>query len=394
MSAANRYLVVLLATAGVVLGAVLALNLALGTRGFGSPEITQAASEWQEKTKGVTYAPPVVSMRRFKILRLQDKLPGINAMMFGSSTVMGVTEAMFPAPLRTYNFTLTANPTNTLIAEAEFVLDHHGDRVKWMMLSLDWMIGMIYRSAPVEPVELTPEAALRAGAVAPAPLASRFADALALPKVSSLIKALRGIAGSPDPVAGFRGLFFDLGGPEYPCAEGGVARDFDVVNRGLCAGFRYDGSWTFGGEQRLSPARADTLARAAAAPSSKFSKFLCETGGEPNSAYLDRLTTLSRRLNGELLLYIPPLIPGMEDEMVKVPASKTCLARTRGVLDAWARKAGVTILDGGRSEAYGCVPGDFLDEHHAFPECHAKVFARYWSDRQAGRVKPGLYSPR
>jgi uncharacterized protein (DUF1778 family) len=307
---------------------------------------------------------------------------------------MGVTEAMFPAPLRTYNFTLTANPTNALIAEAEFVLDHHGDRVKWMMLSLDWMIGMIYRAAPVEPVELTPDAALRAGAVAPAPLASRLVDALALPKVTSLFKALRGIAVSPEPLAGFRGLFLDLGGPEYPCAEGGVARDFDVVNRGLCAGFRYDGSWTFGGEQRLMPARADMLARAAAAPSSKFSRFLCETGGEPNPAYLERLAVLSRRLEGQLLLYIPPLIPGMEEEMVKVAASKTCLARTKNVLDAWARKAGVTILDGGRSETYGCVPGDFLDEHHAFPECHTKVFARYWSDRQAGRVKPGLYSPR
>ena len=107
-----------------VLGAVLALNLALGTRGFGSPEITQAASEWQEKTKGVTYAPPVVSMRRFKILRLQDKLPGINAMMFGSSTVMGVTEAMFPAPLRTYNFTLTANETigASSVSIADFIV--------------------------------------------------------------------------------------------------------------------------------------------------------------------------------------------------------------------------------------------------------------------------------
>ena len=54
------------------------------------------------------------------------------------------------------------------------------------------------------------------------------------------------------------------------------------------------------------------------------------------------------------------------------------LFRSKAVLAAWARTADVAIIDAGRSEQYGCVATDFVDEHHALPACYAHVFARFW----------------
>jgi hypothetical protein len=138
------------------------------------------------------------------------------------------------------------------------------------------------------------------------------------------------------------------------------------------------------------------LARAAAAPSSKFARFLCATQGEPDRAVLQRLGALARQLaarGGEAVFVIPPLIPGMESEMTKEAASHACLSRTKTALNAWARENGVVVIDAAASEYFGCVAAEFLDENHAWPECHARVLARYWRDKAANRVMPGLYRP-
>jgi hypothetical protein len=391
-----RFLAVLLVLCGSVLAVILALNLLLGERALGSPEVTRMASEWQQRSKGVTYAPPTTHTRAFKILRLADRLPEINGVVLGSSTLMGITEGLFPPPLRVYNFSLTANPTAAITAEAEYLARRHGDRVRWMLIGLDWPIGMIYYDFKVPDFDLSRDNAGAHAAPRDVALHRRLADALSYPRVVNLAKALRHVATAADPVANFRGTFLDIAGPEYRCAEGVPARDFDVVNRGLCLGFRYDGSWTFGGEKRLTTQRSAVLARAAAAPSSKFSRFLCQSRGEPNREYLERLAAVAQRqagAGGRALFYLPPLIPGMERYMMEVPQSKACLDRTRDVLDGWARASGVTVIDAGQSERYGCLPAEFLDEHHAYPECHARVFERFRRDEAAGRVSSGIYRP-
>jgi hypothetical protein len=394
--ASARYLFTLLGLCGAVLALVAGLNLTLGERGLGSAEAVRLASAWQEASKGVTYSPPITQTRPFKAHRLADRLPGINGIVLGSSTMMGLPEWIFPAPLRVYNLSLTANPTATIAGEAAYIEQHHADRIHWMLVGLDWSIGMIYHPGPPAAVDLAPEATLAVFAAEAVPLHRKLADALALPKVVNLGKALRAVLGSSTPLTTFRHTFFELAGEEYRCPDGQVARDFDVVNRGLCAGFRYDGSWTFGGERRLSPQRAAVLARAAAAPSSKFSRFLCSARGEPNPAYLERLGEVAQRMTARgarMLVLLPPNVPGMELEMQKVAESAACLARTKAALAAWAVRHGVTVIDAGQSELYGCVAGEFLDEHHAYPECHAKIFARYFRDSTAGRPSPGLYRP-
>ena len=93
----RRYVAVLMATLGLALILVLVLNLVLGDRGLGNLQSTRAASLWQQATHGVTYAPPVGATGPFKVLRLADRLPDINAVVLGSSTLMGVTQDLLPA---------------------------------------------------------------------------------------------------------------------------------------------------------------------------------------------------------------------------------------------------------------------------------------------------------
>ena len=68
-----------------------------------------------------------------------------------------------------------------------------------------------------------------------------------------------------------------------------------------------------------------------------------------------------------------------------------CLNRTHDALDAWARKHGVAVIDAAPSERYGCLAGEFLDENHAWPECHARVMKHYALVRE--RHGSGLYRP-
>jgi hypothetical protein len=138
------------------------------------------------------------------------------------------------------------------------------------------------------------------------------------------------------------------------------------------------------------------LARAAAAPSSKFSRYLCETRGEPNAEILRRLGAFARKFienGGDAAFILPPLIPGMEHEMLKVAESRRCLTRTKAVLDAWGRQHGVTVIDAAASEYFGCKAEEFLDENHAWPECHARILSRYRDDKKNQRAGAGLYRP-
>ncbi len=396
MVASKSYLFVFIVIFAILLGLILTLNLLLGERGLGSVEAVRQASAWQQATQGVTFAPPLSQTRAFKAHRLADRVADINTVILGASSLMGVTQAMFPAPMRIYNFSLTANPTSAITAEAEYIERRHADRVRTLVIGLDWAISMIYRKEPVADMDLAPAATLAGYGAGSIPLYRKLTDALALPKVINLLKVLRAVAGAEHPLASFRRTFFDIAGAEYRCADGQLARDFDVQNRGICLGFRYDGSWTFAGDVHLSRARADVLARAAAVPSSKFFKYLCETQGAPNPEYLLRLGSLARRFvrgGGHVVFILPPLIPGMEQEMSKVSVANGCLTRTKTALDAWARTYGVTLIDAAASENFGCKPEEFLDENHAWPACHARVMNRYWADHARGAASAGLYRP-
>lgn len=393
--ASRRYLAVLLGLLAAVLAAVLALNLLLSERSLGGVRAIREASAWQNRTRGVTYVPPLTNTRPFKSLRLADRLPEINAMVLGASSVMGVSRQHFPDRLRIYNFSLTANPTAAIIGEAEYLERRQAQRVRWMLIGLDWSLGMIFLPWPVQEQDLAPEKALTA-AGAQIPFWSRVADALSYPKVAILGGLLVSTLRADSPVTDFRRTFLSGAGVEYRCPDGAPALDIDVFKPRTCRGFRYDGSFTFGGDRRLTPEAAAAIAYAAALPGSRFTVPLREARGEPNPLYLQRLGAFVNRYaeaQGRTVFILPPLVPGMERAILSGPATREPLLRTKSVLAEWARGHGVTVIDAGQSERFGCVAGEFVDENHAYPECFARILSRYWADLEAGRVPPGLYAP-
>ena len=396
MNSSARYLLVLLAVAGLLLGLILALNLLLGERGLGGPETMQSASAWQQQTRGVTYAPPITGSRRFKALRLAERLPEINAIVFGSSTAWGIGTDVLPEQYRLYNLASTGNPLPSIIGEIEYLQRRHAEGLKWMVVPLEWAIGGLYDRTPPPVVDFSPETVLAESRPSSVSWLRRIQDAWSYPKVVNLLQALRAIARGPEPLAAAQALFFGGAGLPYACADGTPALDFDVINRGVCAGFRYDGSWSFGGEKRLTDAQAAALSRAAAAHSSKFSRALCSTGGQPNEQYLQHLAEAVRRIKksgGDMLFILPPLVPGLEQAMTANSENRACLMRTREVLQVWAQQTGVTVVDAGSSERYGCTAAEFLDEHHAYPECYRRVMGFYFQAKREGRTSRGLLQP-
>ncbi|HEY6824959.1 MAG TPA: hypothetical protein VI195_10995, partial [Steroidobacteraceae bacterium] len=181
-------------------------------------------------------------------------------------------------------------------------------------------------------------------------------------------------------------IFLEPAGPEYRCPDGTPARDFDVVFRGMCNGFRYDGSATFADQKRLDAARAQALLATAASGSEQYAAALRRGQGEPNLALLAHLARLAHRLEGQggtLVVMLPPLLPGMEEALARAPHSGPALRATKEVIEGWSTREHVVLLDAGRSERYGCIGTEFIDRHHALPECYRKVFSRFFANRAA-----------
>ena len=319
----RRYVLIFAAACAAILLPVLLLNFLLGLRSLAGDDTVLAASRWQQATHGVTYAPPLSANRPFKSARLFDRLPEINGIVFGSSTMMGITDAMFPAGIAIYNFSQTGNELPLALGEAEYLQRHHAQSLKLVVLPLDWALGFLYRpfgaSGQVAVVPPAPEImpsveaplpqqlhdtlslprirgmiAIIVGARAAPPFAQQLKDALSLPRVKNLVAILRGIARAPAPATAFREtFFFQDAGDEYRCADGTPAKDFDTIFRGTCTGFRYDGSATYTHLDTVPPRRAAVLIASAVVPSSKYAVDLIKYSGAPQPQLLERLTDLS-----------------------------------------------------------------------------------------------------
>jgi hypothetical protein len=377
------WLVLALCAALIVPVAVLNLMLAANNLRF---DKNQLAADWQQATRGVTYAPPITHNRPFKTLRLNARIGEINAVVFGASTTMGLVDDALPAGVESYNFAQTGNPLGAMIGEAEDVLGRWGGRIRLLVIPLDWALGFVYERGAPPLIELTPESARREAAAAAPTLRAQLADALALPRLRILMAIARDIARAPDSGAAFRQYFFAPAGPEYRCADGTPARDFDIVSRGLCNGFRYDGSATFADQKRLEAGRAAAVLAAAASGSGQYAAALRKGGGAPNAALLDRLARLARDAEARgtrLLVLLPPLAPGMQDALGRTAHSGAFLRSTLDRLHAWAARERVALLDAGASERYGCTMDEFIDPHHALPGCYRRIFADWPSGRAA-----------
>ena len=389
------YAAIMLATMAGVMLPVLALNGMLGARSLGNGAAVRHASAWQQATHGITYAPPLSNTRPFKSARLRERLPAIDTVVFGSSTAMGITQGLFREGASVYNFAQTGNGLAAALAEARYI-ERTQPQVRKLVIPLDWALGFLYEPAGDIAGELAP-ASPDDEAPAQVSLAQQFQDALSLPRVKNLFSLLKDVVRAPSPAAAFRAAFLQEAGDDYRCADGSPARDYDTIFRGTCTGFRFDGSATFANLEPVTRQRAASLIAGAVVASSKYALALTRSRGAPGGNVLLQLEALARAMRargGDVLLFMPPLLPGLERALLAAPHTATPLARTRQLLDDWARARRLTILDAGQSEQFGCTSGEFVDEHHALPACYARVFAHYWQDlRATGGLRAGLYHP-
>ena len=358
---------------------ILALNLQLGSLTLGKTSQVQQASAWQQATHGVTYAPTLSDTGLFKTLRLHDRLPEINGVVFGSSTAMCISTAAFPPPLKIYNFAQTGHGLLSAIGEAEWLVAHT-DNVRYLIIPLDWSLGFIYDEGEPASTDLAAVAAQQQAATNPIPLLARVRDALSYPRIASLFEILKQVLRAQDSRVVFRQYFMQAMSDDYRCADGSWAKDFDTIYRGTCTGFRFDGSATFANLEPVKDARP--LILSATAYSSKYVINLMSREGETNPAILRHLSALARQAEskgGKLLLFMPPLLPGMEAAFLQYPQLSTPLMRSKDALRTWAMQENIVIFDAGQSERFGCTAAEFVDEHHAMLPCYGKVFLAFWN---------------
>jgi hypothetical protein len=378
----RAYSLCIVAGALVLLAPVLALNLMLIANDTRHDK-NRLASAWQQETGGVTYAPPISNNRPFKTLRLADRLPHIDTVVFGSSTMLTLGADLLPGHMRAYNFAQTGNPLRSVIGEARYLVNHEHERVRRLIIPIDWAIGFVFDDGAAPETDLS---AARVPPPAVPGLGTRLREALSLPRITVLGTVLRDIVRAPDPRAMARRLFTGVVDEPYRCADGSLARDYDPVFRGRCVGFRADGTATFADQKRVTEdAAAAVLARAASA-SSQYAQSLDKTGGQPGTLLLEDLSRLlgqARARGIEVILIMPPLLPQLDARLAASAHSGAKLARTKAALAAWARDQGVSIIDAGPSERYGCTATEFIDGHHALPPCYRKITARLFAGRPA-----------
>ena len=356
------------------------LNLILLNDTLGNNRKTLLASQWQQQTHGITYAPTLLNTHLFKTLRLNDRMAEINTVVLGSSTAMGLTQQAFPNAFHIYNYAQSAHTLSAAIDEAAWLMSNT-DNIKYLVIPLDWSVGWIYMKDEPAPTDLSATATMQQvqSVIKPPPLPDRMRDAISYPRVANLMEILKNILGATDSTVAFRGYFLQNSSDDYHCMDGTWAKDFDIAHRGTCTGFRFDGSATFAYLEPIKDVQSLILTAIA---SDRYTINLFNQQGRPDPAILNRLTILARQVElkgGKLLLFMPPLLPGMEAAFIKHPVWSSYLMRTRQILGKWAAQESIIIFDAGQSERFGCNTAEFADEHHALSTCYEKVFSAFWN---------------
>lgn len=382
----RRYCYWLAALSALTLLPVLLLNLLLGRYALDETGKARAAFEWQRATHGYAFLPASGSDALFKLLQLNDRLPQINGVVLGSSTAQPIASEMFPPPIRLYNFALHGHGLQSFIGEADYLLEHSG--VNWLVIPLDWSLGFLYQEGTPFPANLSLDGINWNRQENKASIAARITDALSYPRIKSLFGILGEIAAAKDKVGTFHQYFLQPASDEYICPDGVPAKDFDTLRRGLCAGTRYDGSETFDNLDHVD--NPQKLIAVALASNSQYSANLAKTQGEPNPLFLQRLAGLARRAEkkgGGLILFMPPLLTGMEAEFLRHPQRSSALLHTKDTLRNWAARENIVIFDAGQAERFDCPASEFTDQHHAIMRCYARVWKYFWE--RVARVENG-----
>ena len=388
----NRFLWALTGCFGATLLPIFIFNFVSISNTIGNYQLILLASQWQQQTHGITFAGGLGapdSHLLFKVLRLNDRLPEINTVVLGSSTVMGITQKAFPEPYRIYNMAINNmstvadnyNPLSISIGEAEFIQEHHRN-IKWFVIPLDWSLGFIYWDFPplsmsqfmLEPMQVAKSDSAMVSAT------DIMSEAISYPRIANLFKSIKAVFLANNKWDSLHKNFSQIGS-DYICPDGSPGKDFDPMYRGTCTGFRFDGSATFANNERVGK-NAPFEIRASLDPDRMYSKSLMFTNGVPSQALLKRLVDIDRHAkqnNGGVIFLRPPMLPGVEDEFMQHPQLAEALFNTKKILDEWVRQNHLSLINAGRSDLFGCGIDEFVDAHHAVDSCYKKVFESYFS---------------
>ena len=391
MASSKRYLFWLAICFAATLLPILSLNLLLAQHSLDGNSQALAAADWQNDRHGITFIPVGTGIAQLKTIRLYDSLDIINGVVLGSSTSMSISANQFPSPIRIYNYAKTANPLLSTIGEAEYLVANI-NQIRWLIIPLDWsidsLIGTLYQPGTPPLVDIpNPRANNPKAGNFVEPWYAQMLDALSYPRIESLYRIIKDILGATDRASAFRQYFLQAASDEYRCPDGVPAKDFNTQLRGQCAGLRYDGSFNYSGAYG-SVLNPQFQIFSALTAGSIYSKSLLKSGGIPNEFSLQHVASMARKAQakgGGIILFMPPLLPGMEAEFLKKPQYGEALRQTKGVLRSWAQRENLVILDAGQSERFGCLASEFIDQHHAKTECYARVWNFFW--KHVARIK-------
>jgi hypothetical protein len=377
----KRFFWILIVCFGLTLLPISILNLILINKTSSSDEHTKLASDWQQATGGIVNAPSDQENSRLKTLRLRDRLHEINTVILGASTTFGISQNMFPEPIRIYNFSKNGVGLSTMIGEAEYLLNNT-ENIKWLVIPLDWSVGFIYEDDPPSHYSNlfidSPQPALQQTF-----WLQKLQDSLSYPRIVGLFKLFKNIWIADHKYSAFRQIFLQPASDEYLCPDGTRAKDFGIQNRGGCTGFYNDGSWTYNSADRVG--NAHRLVMLATASESKYPQNLLKKKGVPNPLYLKRMAALSQQAEnrgGKIIFLMPPLLIGMSAEFMRHPQWSIYLSRTRQLLFDWAKEENLALIDAEQSEKFGCTTDEFTDEHHATQGCYQKIFSAFWQNTE------------
>lgn len=85
------------------------------------------------------------------------------------------------------------------------------------------------------------------------------------------------------------------------------------------------------------------------------------------------------------------MYPYYEKLILKNSITANNVKNTKKTLSIWAKKNNIIIIDAGQSENFKCISKEFLDDHHAYDNCYAKIFHKFWNDYNHHLVVAGLY---
>lgn len=364
----RSYVAVVVAGSAAVLLLTAAANTAISLAGYRNESPAAKAASWQRDTRGIVAFPPNAS-KEFKLRRIAAVAPTIRTAVFGSSRIMALGSRQTGPD--SYNFAINNESLFHSIAFANELL-RTAPNLRTVYVSVDWALGDAFAADAVPAIELP-------GREPMGPLLlSSLGDSLTLPRVRLLAgTAFEDLIGNNRPPSLPLLLFYGHPPAVEQCADGLQYANFGFDQSLPCHGFFDDGSVTFDWLAALTPATAQAQRLQALAASSQYLQNLNRTNGTPNRGLLQALAALHRRLverGGGVIALVPPMMPDLEKDILALPVAGPQLRQFHAAMKEWAAENRIRLLDFGASDRFGCVTREFIDAHHAKPDCWTRLF--------------------